>query len=96
MLAKGIPCSLGTDDPLMFRASLLDEYTVCRTKMGLSDQQLALLAANSFKYSGAPAALKAEAERDIERWLAMRQLKPWVVPAALAVAALTIGVLRSI
>ena len=53
--------------------------------MALSDVQLALLASNSFKHSGAPSDIKAAAEHDIQLWLAKRRkLKPWVAPVVLA------------
>ncbi|MFD0632475.1 hypothetical protein ACFQ9X_13495 [Catenulispora yoronensis] len=55
LLAAGVPCTLGTDDPLMFGASLLDEYETARTGLGLSDAQLAAVAGTSVMTSGAPA-----------------------------------------
>ena len=39
-LDAGVPCSLGSDDPLLFGPDLVDEFTLCRDKMGLNDAQL--------------------------------------------------------
>ncbi|MBR7836377.1 adenosine deaminase [Actinospica durhamensis] len=69
LLAAGVPCSLGADDPLMFGAGLLDEYHVARTVLGLDDRQLAALARTSIASSGAPDALKTSAAADIDAWL---------------------------
>lgn len=70
LLAAGVPCSLGADDPLMFGVGLLDEYHAARTVLGLDDRQLAELARTSITSSGAPAALKAAAVSGINSWLA--------------------------
>jgi len=59
LLKAGVPCDLVSDDPLLFGPNLLDEFVLCREKMGLSDEQLAAMARTSFEYSGAPQAVKA-------------------------------------
>ena len=69
MLDAGVPCSLNADDPLLFGPGLLEEYEVCRTEMGLTDDQLATIACASIEHSGAPDALKAGALADIDDWL---------------------------
>ncbi|MCH9669965.1 MAG: adenosine deaminase [Gammaproteobacteria bacterium] len=70
LMQRGVPCDLGSDDPLLFGPSLLDEFEVCRTEMHMSDDELATLARNSFEFSGAPERLKAHGLKEIERWLA--------------------------
>ena len=70
LLDAGIRCSLNGDDPLFFDASLVQEYELCRDRMGLSDEQLALIARTSIEGSGAPADLKATALEGIDAWLA--------------------------
>lgn len=70
LLEAGIPCSLNADDPLFFTASLLDEYELCRRRLGLTDEHLAAVARASIDASGAPAALKADALDGIDAWLA--------------------------
>lgn len=70
LLEAGIPCSLNGDDPLFFRASLLEEYKLSREKLGLSDEQLAGIARASIRASGAPSDLKATADAAIDAWLA--------------------------
>lgn len=69
LLAAGVPCSLGSDDPLLFGPDLVDEYTLCREKMGLTDAQLATLARHSFTHSAAPDALKTAGLAAIDAWL---------------------------
>ena len=54
LLAAGVPCTVGSDDPLLFGPDLLDEFELCRQDMGLDDAQLADLARASFSYAGAP------------------------------------------
>jgi adenosine deaminase len=70
LLAAGVRCSLGADDPLMFGAGLLDEYRTARTGLGLSDHQLAAIARTSVETSDAPASLISAASAGIDRWLA--------------------------
>lgn len=69
LLKAGVPCDLGSDDPLLFGPSLLDEFVLCREEMGLSDEQLAAMACTSFEYSGAPQAVKAAGIAGVEAWL---------------------------
>ena len=69
LLDAGIRCSLNADDPLFFGADLLEEYELCRARMGLSDEQLAGIARSSIEASGAPDALKRDAVAAITAWL---------------------------
>ena len=69
MLEAGVPCDIGSDDPLLFGPSLLDEYELCRNEMGLSDQLIATLARNSFEHSGAPPEVKAAGALGVNAWL---------------------------
>jgi adenosine deaminase len=71
LLAAGVRCSLGADDPLMFGSGLLGEYEIARTELGLTDEDLAALARTSIQTSGAPAPLVAAAADGIDRWLAV-------------------------
>ena len=70
LLAAGIRCSLNADDPLFFGAGLLDEYELCRVRLGLSDEALAGIARSSIDASGAPESLKASTRAGIDAWLA--------------------------
>jgi len=70
LLDAGIRCSLNGDDPLFFGASLLEEYELCRARLGLSDEQLAFIARCSIEASGAPESLKADGAKGIDAWLA--------------------------
>ena len=69
LIESGVSCSLGSDDPLLFGPSLVDEFELCREQMRLSDNTLAQLARNSFKYSGAPKKIVEQSLRDIDAWL---------------------------
>jgi adenosine deaminase len=69
LLEAGVPCDLGSDDPLLFGPSLLDEFVLCREQMGLSDAQLAAMAKTSFRYSGAPQEVKDAGLAAVDAWL---------------------------
>ncbi len=69
LLELGIPCDLGSDDPLLFGPDLVDEFTLAREEMGLDDHALADLARSSFEYSGAPSEVKAAGLAAIGDWL---------------------------
>lgn len=70
LLAAGVRCSINADDPTIFGVGVLDEYVLCRTEMGLDDDQLAACARTSIEHSSASAPTKASALAGIEAWLA--------------------------
>lgn len=70
LLEAGVKCSLGADDPLMFGATLLDEYQTARKVLGLEDQQLAMIARTSIAAGGATEVIKSAALKGIDAWLA--------------------------
>jgi adenosine deaminase len=69
LLAAGVRCSINADDPLLFGPGLLEEYTLCRTDLGLSDAQLATCARSSLLSSGAAESVKRQGLADIDGWL---------------------------
>jgi len=69
LLAAGVAVTLNADDPLMFGASLLDEYEAVRA-VGLADEAMAAIARTSITASGAPAGTKARGLAGIDAWLA--------------------------
>ena len=69
LLAAGVRCSLGTDDPLMFGSSLAEEYLLARDTFGLTDRQLAAVARTSVETGDAPAEVVAAAVAGIDAWL---------------------------
>lgn len=69
LLEAGVRCSLGTDDPLMFGASLTDEYRTARAVLGLTDHQLAAIARSSLETSDAPAESITAATAGVDAWL---------------------------
>ena len=54
-VARGVPVTLASDDPAMFRTSLLAEYTLAHNKLGLTFPQLVSIAEAAFRYSLLPA-----------------------------------------
>ncbi|CAK9070828.1 unnamed protein product [Durusdinium trenchii] len=44
LLAAGVPCTINSDDPLLFGSSLLGEFRRCRDELKMSDEQLAACA----------------------------------------------------
>lgn len=69
LIEAGVPCTLGSDDPLLFGPDLVDEFTLCRDAMGMDDRQLASLARASFTHSGAPEQVKKSGLRAVDTWL---------------------------
>lgn len=69
LLAAGVTCSINADDPLQFGAGLLEEYELCRERLGLSDEALAACARASFTASGAPDDVRARSLAGIDAWL---------------------------
>ena len=63
--AAGVPVAIGADDPLLFRADLLDNYAV----LGASAAELADLAACSVRASTAPPAVRSALLAGIDAWL---------------------------
>ncbi|HZD31865.1 MAG TPA: adenosine deaminase [Candidatus Angelobacter sp.] len=56
----GVMVTLNTDDPDMFRTSLVREYQIAQNTLGLNDEDLTELALNSFRASFLPESRKRE------------------------------------
>jgi adenosine deaminase len=69
LLAKGIPISLGADDPLLFGSRLAGQYAVVRAAHGFDDPTLAELARMSIRGSCAPDDIRATLLDGVDRWL---------------------------
>ncbi|MDX2377688.1 adenosine deaminase [Microbacterium sp. LRZ72] len=67
LLEQGVRCSINADDPILFGPDILAEYELCRTSLGLSDEQLAACAWTSIETTLAPADVKAAAKAGIDR-----------------------------
>jgi adenosine deaminase len=68
LLAAGVPCTVNSDDPLLFGPDLVDEFTLCREQLGLDDAALAGIARHSFTHSGAPPEVKAAGIAAVDAW----------------------------
>jgi adenosine deaminase len=68
--AADVPVVLAADDPLLFGASLLDQYVIARDHHGYRRADLARLAAASVAHSLMPADLAARMLEDITQWAA--------------------------
>jgi adenosine deaminase len=64
--AAGVPVAIGADDPLVFRAGLLENYAA----LGATDDELADLARCSVRVSAAPPDVRAGLLAGIDAWLA--------------------------
>lgn len=69
-LAAGVPLAISTDDPLLFGVGLAGQYEICRTSLGLTDEELASLAASGIQASAAPAEVKSRLLAEVATWLA--------------------------
>jgi adenosine deaminase len=67
--AAGVPVVLAADDPLLFGASLLDQYAVARDHHGYQREDLARLARASVAHSTMPAGVAAKTRTEIDTWL---------------------------
>src|SRR3982075_553913 len=57
---QGLMLTLNTDDPAMFRTSLVEEYALVHEELGFTDEHLRELARNSFEASCLPPEKKIE------------------------------------
>jgi len=57
-IARGVPVTLATDDPAMFRTNLDETYSLAATKSGLTRTQLVAIAEAGFRHAFLPAAEK--------------------------------------
>jgi adenosine deaminase len=65
----GVPVVLAADDPLLFGASLVEQYASVRDSLGYSRGDLARLARASVEHSTMPEPLASAALGDIDHWL---------------------------
>jgi adenosine deaminase len=72
MLAARVRVTLNADDTTFFSASLLDEYEMARTEIGLNDAELVVLARNSIRATSLPPAEQRRQLHAIDRWLLTR------------------------
>jgi adenosine deaminase len=68
-LTAGVRVALSTDDPLLFGVGLAGQYEICRTSLGLTDEELATLATGSIQASAAPEDVKTRLLTEVGTWL---------------------------
>lgn len=68
-LKEGIPCTINSDDPLLFGCNVLSEYQLCRDVLEMDDDMIAECAKTSFQYSCAPEYLKRKGIDGVDEWL---------------------------
>lgn len=68
LLDAGVPVALSTDDPLLFGTGLAGQYAIGRDVLGLTEQELATVAAASIRHSAAPAELKRRLLSGVDAW----------------------------
>jgi len=66
-LDSGVPLTLSTDDPSLFRIDLPREFRRVRRVCGLGEKELREIARNGVRYSFAPEELKARLFADLDR-----------------------------
>ena len=76
LLDAGVAVAIATDDPLLFGVGLAGQYEICRDVLGLTDPELARLAAASIRHSAAPRQLKDELLRGAGNWLRAGSPRP--------------------
>ena len=68
LVRAGVPVSLNTDCPLFLENSTVGEYELAQTEFGLTDGELAAIAANSLRSSSCPADRRDAALAGIASW----------------------------
>ncbi|HYJ67972.1 MAG TPA: adenosine deaminase [Nocardioidaceae bacterium] len=68
LLEAGVPVALASDDPLLFGVGLAGQYVIGREAIGLSDDELAAIAAHGIRASAAPAPIKRRLLARVEDW----------------------------
>lgn len=68
-LKLGIPCTINSDDPLLFGCSILSEFQLCRDVLQMDDTTIAQCAKTSFQYSCATEDVKTKGINGIDGWL---------------------------
>ena len=68
-LKDGIPCTINSDDPLLFGCNILSEYNMCRDVLGMNDCDIAECAKTSFRASCAPENVVRDGINGVDKWL---------------------------
>lgn len=82
LLEAGVAVAIATDDPLLFGTGLAAQYAICRDVLGLTDAELAGLAAGSVRHSAAPDHVKRDLLAGTERWLRDGSPRPGTASSA--------------
>jgi adenosine deaminase len=69
MLDRGLVVTVNSDDPTYFGGYVNDNYNAVRQALGLSDEELALIARNSFGASFLDEATKAKYIAEVDAYV---------------------------
>jgi len=75
LIRAGVTCTINSDDPLLFGCTLLSEYELCRSELGLADEELAACARASFSHSRAPDELKQRGIIGVDAWMTAESIE---------------------
>jgi adenosine deaminase len=70
MLDRGLVVTVNTDDPAYFGGYMNDNYTAVRQALALSDEELAMIARNSFGAAFLDEATKAKYIAEVDAYAA--------------------------
>lgn len=73
LIAAGVPCSIGSDDPPLFNTTLTDEQLLLHRTFGLGVEQIEALVLNAVRHSFLPAPRRADLEALFRAEMAQRR-----------------------
>ncbi|MFJ3264875.1 adenosine deaminase [Serratia liquefaciens] len=72
LIEAGVKVTINTDDPVLLKTTLIDEYLICQKTFNWSRESVSDLALNSIRASFAPAEIKKRGEHQLAAWIAER------------------------
>lgn len=72
LIEAGVNVTINTDDPVLLKTTLIDEYFICQKTFNWSQERVFDLALNSIKASFAAEEIKNQGQRQLMAWIADR------------------------